>query len=579
MGPFRSIWPPMSRPTRFLTLGALALVAALGVAGCSQQRSQIIEHIKHGLAFFHRGRPLLADLHPVQGGWIIQRIGADIDSLNPLTLESSDGQMISGNINEGLLQLNNFTLKFEPCLAESWEISPDQLTYTFHLRKGVKWHDGQPFTAEDVLYTYQRIQDPKVDAAPLRSYFSNIKSCEIVDANTIRFTATERYFKTLETLGTMPILPKHAFEVGNPDFNSNDFSRHPIGTGPYKFVRWITGTQIVVERNDDYWDKAHLRYPKRIVYQVVQEPYVAAQLLKKGEVDIFDGVTPVMWKYDLDHSRAIDKCRQIIYPYPAYNYLGFNLRNPLFSDIRVRHAIDLLIPRDAILAQIYLNQYATKTSGPDPVGTPNYNPAVPPTPCDPNDAMELLNEAGWKNDHGDNLLYKDDQPLSFTLLYRAGNPNEQKMVELIQEALGHSGIDVKLQRVEFAQWIERVDDWDFEATMGGWALDIDSDPSQLWSSSQADQKKSSNFVGYKSALADQLIAQGRLEYDQDKRAAIFQQLHQVIHNDYPVCFLFNPQNILLISDRFHNVKMFAPRPCFDITTWWTPRYRQKYKDL
>ena len=191
----------------------------------------------------------------------------------------------------------------------------------------------------------------------------------------------------------------------------------------------------------------------------------------------------------------------------------------------------------------------------------------------------MLNDAGWKNDHGDGLLYKDDKPLSFTLLYRAGSPTEQKMVELIQEALGHSGIVVNLSRLEFAQWIERVDDWDFEATMGAWGLDINGDPSQLWSSSQADLKKSSNFIGYKSALADQLIAQGRLEYDDDKRAAIYQQLHQVIHDDYPECFLFNPQMILLISDRFHNVKMFAPRPCFDITTWWSPRYRQKYKDL
>ena len=579
MRPFRSILPPMSRQTRFLCLGALVAALALFTPGCSQQRSQIVEHIKHGLAFFHRGRPLLADLHPVQGGWIIQRINSDIDSLNPITLESSDGQMISDNINEGLLQMNKYTLKLEPCLAAAYEISPDQLTYTFHLRKGVKFHDGEPLTAEDVLFTYQRIQDPKVDAAQMRTYFTNIKSCEIVDPNTIRFTATERYFKTLETLGEMPIVPKHAFATGDPDFNRNDFARHPIGTGPYKFVRWITGTQIVVERNDNYWDKLHIRYPKRIVYQVVQEPYVAAQLLKKDEIAILDNVSPIMWKYDLDHSRAVDKCRQVIYPYPSYNYLGFNLRNPMFSDIRVRHAIDLLIPRDTILAQIYLNQYANKTSGFDPAGTPNYNTAVQPTPTSPNDAMRLLNEAGWRDDHGDNLLYKDDKPFSFTLLYRAGSPNEQKMVELIQEALSHSGIEVKLQRVEFAQWIERVDDWDFEATMGAWALDINGDPSQLWSSSQADQKKSSNFVGYKSAAADQLIAQGRLEYDDEKRAAIYQQLHQVIHDDYPVCFLFNPQFILLISDRFHNVKMFAPRPCFDVTTWWAPRYRQKYKDL
>jgi len=522
------------------------------------------------------GRPLIADLQPVQGDWVVQRITSDIDSLNPIILESSDGQVISSLINEGLLQMNNYTLKLEPCLAESWEISPDQLTYTFHLRHGVKWQDGEPFTADDVKYTYDRVQDPKVDCPFLRIYFSNIKSCEEVDPYTIRFTATERYFKSLEELGELAIIPKHILEKGEPDFNKHPFANHPIGTGPYKFVRWDTGSQIVLERDDNYWDKTHPHYPKQIVYVVIQEDTTAAQLLKKGEIDVFDAVAPIIWKFDLEHSSAMQRCRQIVYPFPSYNYLGFNLRLPLFKDVRVRHAIDLLLPRDEILAQIYLNQYANKTSGFDPQSSRNYNQAVLPTPYDPAQALQLLSEVGWKNDHGDGLLYKDGQPLSFTLLYRAGSPNEQKMVELIQESLAISGIDVKLSRLEFAQWIERVDDWNFDATIGGWALDINGDPSQLWDSSQAGIKKSSNFIGYKDPEADKLIAAGKLEYDDEKRGAIYRQLHQIIHDDYPVCFLFNPHEIVIVSDRFHDVKTFAPRPCFDISTWWVPRDEQKY---
>jgi peptide/nickel transport system substrate-binding protein len=522
------------------------------------------------------GHPLVNDTQPVQGDWVIQRIDSDLDSLNPLTLETANGQVISGEVNEGMLQMNNFSLKLEPCLAESWEISPDQLTYIFHLRHGVKWHDGQPFTADDVKFTFDRVMDPKVDAAQYRVYFANIKSWDVLDPYTIRFNATEKYFKTLEQLGSMPIIPRHAFDKGDPDFNKNDFARHPIGTGPYKFVRWDTGSQIALERNDDYWDVGHPRYPKRLVYEVIEEPYVAAQLLKKGEIDVFDKVTPIQWEHELKDSRSMSHLHEIVYPFPAYYYIGFNLRQPMFSDVRVRHALDLLMPRDEIISQVYLNKYATKTSGYNTPASRNYNHDVPPTAYDPAQALQLLDEAGWKNDHGDGLLYKNNQPFRFTLFYPSGDPNRGKMAELVQESFKRVGIDLKLERLAFAQLIARVDDWKFDASLQGWALDLNDDPSQIWSSSQADEKKSSNFIGYKSAEADKLIEAGKLEYDDEKRAVIYRQLHKLIHDDYPVSFLVCPNQIMIISDRFQNVKIFAPRPCFDITMWWVPKALQKY---
>jgi peptide/nickel transport system substrate-binding protein len=543
---------------------------ALLLGGCSRQNE--------APALPAQGQPPVTDLHPVQGDWVVQQITTDPDTLNPITGQDAYGRMIGyPKICESLLVLDNYTLKLKPLLAESYEISPDQLTYTFHLRHGVKWQDGAPFTADDVKYSYDRVQDPKVDAADKRTYLSTIKSCDVLDPYTVRFTATERYFKTLESLGTdtLPIVPKHILEKGEPDFNKHPFGRHPIGTGPYRFIRWDTGSQIVLERNDDYWG-GPVAYPKRLVYEVVEEPYIAAQLLKKGEIDVVDGMSPIIWEHDLANTRSASRINEIVYPYPAYSYLGFNLRLPMFSDVRVRHAIDLLIPRDEIIDQVYLKKYANKTSGYDPPSSPSYNHDVAPTPYDLTLALQLLNEAGWKNDHGDGLLYKDGQPLSFTFLYPSGGTNAQKTAELMQESLRRSGVDMKLERLQFVQLIQRLDDWKFDATMLSWALDVNSDPSQLWDSSQADLKKSSNFIGYKNPVADKLIAEGRLEYDDEKRAVIYRQLQKVIHDDYPVCFLFNPHVILLVSKRFQNVKTFAPRPCFDITTWWVPRDRRKY---
>ncbi len=515
---------------------------------------------------------------PVQGDWVVQQITSDPDTLNPITGQDATGSMIRyPNLFESLLVMDHDTLKLKPLLAESYEISPDQLTYTFHLRHDVKWHDGVPFTADDVKYSYDRVQDPKVDAADKRTYLSTIKSCEVLDPYTVRFTATERYFKTLESLGTdtLPIVPKHILEKGEPDFNKHPFGRNPVGTGPYKFVRWDTGSKIVLERNDDYWG-GKVAYPKRLVYELIEEPYVAAQLLKKGEIDVVDGMSPIIWEHDLAETRSASRLNEVVYPYPAYSYLGFNLRQPMFADVRVRQAIDLLIPRDEILAQVFLNKYASKTAGYDPPSSPNYNHDIQPTAYDPPQALKLLSDAGWQNDHGDGLLYKSGQTLSFTLLYPSGSPNGEKVVELIQESLRKAGVDIKLERLQFVQLIQRLDEWKFDATMGGWALDINGDPSQLWDSSQADIKKSSNFIGYKNAEADKLIAAGRLEYDDEKRAVIYRQLQKIIHDDYPVCFLFNPHTILLTSKRFQNVKTFAPRPCFDITQWWVPQSEQKY---
>jgi peptide/nickel transport system substrate-binding protein len=570
MRPFGSFFRQMPFPCRHRLF--LCLTLALTLSACSRNEETAPNTTP--------AKPVEANQSPVQGDWVVQDIGADPDTLNPITGQDATGQMIRYPfITESLLFLDNNTLKLRPFLAESYEISPDQMTYTFHLRHDVKWQDGVPFTADDVKYTYDRVKDPKVDAADKRVYLTNIKSCEVLDPYTVRFTATERYFKTLENLGTgdvMGIIPKHILEKSDSDFNANPYGRAPIGTGPYKFVRWDTGSQIVLERNDDYWNKSIQCYPKRLVFRVISDSYVSAQLLKKGEIDVVDGMAPIQWERELAHSRSVSRIHEIVYPYPAFSYIGFNLRNPMFADIRVRHAIDLLIPRDEIIAKVFLNKYASKATGYDPPASINFNHDVAATPYDPVLALKLLDEAGWKNDHGDGLLYKNGQALSFTLLYPSGGTTGEQVAELIQESLRRSGIDMKLSRLEFAQLIKSIDDWNFEATMSGWGLDINGDPYQLWHSSQADIKKSSNFIGYKNPEADKLIEAGRLEYDDEKRAALYRQLQKIIHDDYPVCFLFNPHVILLVSNRFENVKIFAPRPCFDISTWWVPKDLQKY---
>ncbi len=208
--------------------------------------------------------------------------------------------------------------------------------------------------------------------------------------------------------------------------------------------------------------------------------------------------------------------------------------------------------------------------------SPAYDRSIQPTAYDPAQAVALLNQAGWKMDPGDGLLHKDGKPFSVTVVYPGASPYAEKTLVLTQEAMSKVGVELKLERMEWVQMLARLDDWNFEMTTMGWSLDVNSDPSQLWSSAQAKLKKSSNFIGYANPAADKLMAEGRLEYDPAKRAAIYRQLQHVIHDDYPLCFLFNPKEIMVRSNRFQGVKLFAPLPCYDTTTWWVPKNQQVY---
>ena len=503
----------------------------------------------------------------------MQQESADPDILNPLISQDTTGMMIIGQIFEGLLQMDNYTLQLEPMLATSWEISPDELTYTFHLRHDVTWQDGVPFTAADVKYTFDRVLDPKVDDAPVRSFFTSLKSCEVIDPFTVRFVTTQRYFKMLEELGMQPLIPKHLLEHA-ADFNNAPFNRAPIGTGPYKFVRWDTGSQLVLARNDHYWGEQN-HYLDRIVYRIVEEPYVAVQLLKKGEIDVLDPVQPSQYERELEGTRSMQRLTKTVYDFPAYGIIGFNLRRPIFQDVRVRHALDLLIPRDEIIQRVYRG-YATKTSGFEMPSSPTYDRNIPPTPFDPAQAAALLDQAGWRIDPRDGLRHKDGKPFSVTVVYPGASPYAEKTLVLVQEVMRRVGVDLKLERMEWVQMLAKLNDWDFEMTVMGWSLDVNDDPSQIWSTEQAKLKNSSNFVGYASPVADKLMADARLEYDPAKRAAIYRQLQRVIHDDYPVCFLFNSKEIMVRSNRFQGVSLFAPRPCYDITTWWVPKAMQVY---
>jgi peptide/nickel transport system substrate-binding protein len=514
----------------------------------------------------------MADSTPVIGDMLVTNIEAEPQTLNPLTAHDAYEGAINGKIYESLLNRDKKTFEWKPWLATSWEISTDKLSYTFKLRQGVKWHDGQPLTVEDVKYSFDRLKDPAVDCPHLKVYFQNVARCEILDAETVRFVATKKYFKTLESVGGMTIIPKHIFENG-ADFNKHPAGRSPLGTGPYKFKYWKTGSEIALERNPDYWGETN--YPGKLLYKILPEPTVTLQLFKRGDIDFYYRINTIQWVRQLSGPEYDSRFQKFATDIPTYSYIGFNLTKAPFDDVRVRRAIDHLIDREKIIAQVYQG-FAKPTSGPFFINDPCYDAAIEPTKYDPARAAQLLDEAGWKVSLQDGRRYKFGRAFTFTFLLPSGSVNGLAIAQILKEELIKLGIDMDIQRLEWAVFLQRTNEKKFQMLAMSWMLSFDMDPYQVWHGSQAELKDSSNFIGYSNPKADALMDKAREEFDAPKRHAMYRKLHRMIYDDCPVVFVAVPQLLMAVDPRWHGITIY-PKQNFDIGEWFVPTALRKYE--
>lgn len=514
---------------------------------------------------------LSAETHgpPVQGDWLINHLSAEPATLNPITATDAYASNVNEYIYESLLKRDEKTLELVPVLADSWEIADDHLTYTFHLKKNIRWQDGQPFTARDVLFSFERIRDPKVDAAHLRNYYQDIEKLEVLDDFTVRYRYRIPYFRALEFCGGIPIVPAHLFKESD-DFNQHPIGRSPLGTGPYKLLRWDTGKEIVLVRNEGYWGEKP--WLDRIVFKIITDSTVALQVLKQGGLD-FSGLRPIQWVKQTQGKRFEENFKKLKYYLPSYSYIGWNLRKPIFADRRVRQAMTLLVNRETILNRILFG-LGTVVTGTFYVNSPEYNREIKPYPYDPSAAVKLLKAAGWEDRDGDGILDKDGIPFSFEFLISAGSKFGEQLATIVQENLKQVGIKMEIRKLEWAVFIQKIQQHDFDACTMGWSLGWVSDPFQLWHSSQAE--KGSNFVGFVNEEADRLIVAARQEFDAEKRYKLYHRFQEILHEEQPYTFLFTTEALVAVARRFENVTVYpmglSPRE------WWVPTALQKYRE-
>jgi peptide/nickel transport system substrate-binding protein len=503
------------------------------------------------------------DSAPAYGDAYVDASIGDASILNPVLSSDSASNDINSLVYNGLVKYDK-NIQLTGDLAQSFEVSKNGLQITFHLRKNVRWHDGQPFTSDDVLFTYQKLRDPKVHT-PFSSDFELVKSVTAPDRYTVRVIYNRPFAPALSSWG-IGILPKHVFEKG--DFNAHPANRHPIGTGPFIFKEWKTAQYIILEANPDYFEGKP--YIARYIYRIIPDESVQFLELRNGTID-HNTLTPDQFKaYDsiFEHHQR--------YRFPAfkYIYMGFNLHNPLFSDKRVRQAIAYAIDRQTLVQGLVLG-LGQPITGPFPVRSWAYNPNVPQRPFDPGKARSLLADAGW-TPGANGLLYKDGKPFSFTLITNQGNKMRELSSQVIQQQLRAIGIDAKIRIIEWSSFIHQfVDKKNFDAVILGWQLTLDPDNYTMWHSSQ--QKEGQyNFCGYSNPDVDRLLVQGRETFDQKRRQAIYWKIHEHLAEDLPYIFLYSPDDLQAVHKRFLGVEVAPLGIGWNFWQWYVPKTQQKY---
>lgn len=514
------------------------------------------------------GDTIGAETEPADGDWLVQRLGAEMKNLNPYTTNDASSADVNVLIFETLVELDNETFAVKPLLAKSWEISEDHLSYTFHLREEAAFSDGEPVRADDVKFSFDTAMNPAVNAPHLRNYLQDITQVEVVDPLTVRFTCTKPYFRHLVVIGSTAIIPKHKYETG--DFNTHELNRSPLGSGPYRFERWVTNQEVVLVRNENYWgEKPHIL---RRVLKIITNDDSAFTVLTKNEIDQMS-LTPELWMTRADTAEFDADFNKIRFRSPSYNYIGWNMRRDLFKDQRVRLAMTMLMDRELILDEL-LYGLAVVTSGNFFVNEPEYNKEIEPWPFAPQRAAELLTEAGWTDSDNDGILDRAGMPFRFQLLMPNSAPVYYELIATIfQEELERAGIEMSIRTLEWATFLENVNKHEFDACMLAWRLVPYPDPYQVWHSSQA-VEDGSNHVGFVNEEADRIMEQARTTFDHAKRIELYHRFHEIVHQEQPYTFLFCRDALYALDKRFANVAVYPI--ALDPAEWWVPQAEQRY---
>jgi len=459
-------------------------------------------------------------------------------TLDPVTSNEMISLRLTELIFNGLVGINE-KQEIVPELAERWDCSADGRIYTFFLRRDVMWHpkegeEPKPFTADDVIFTYKIMMHPKT-ITPLKVRYEFISAVEKLDDYTVKFTLKRPILNALAKF-SFKVIPKHG--PNNPLYLARDdhFVQSPIGTGPYVLKNITAEREIILSANENYFKgRPHI---DKLIAKPFADQNIMTQALMFNAIDMIVLVNP----RDLPEIQG-DK-RFILQPYNAlsYSFFGYNVRNPLLADKRVRKAFTQAVNRQEMLDSFF-NGQGTIISGPFAPGSWAYNLDVQPLSFDPEKARALLQEAGFSRG-ADGFMQKDGKRLVLSLKVPIEKESEavKRVVLAFKNYLKNIGADIKVEFKEWQAWKEDVFlEHDFDIIFASWVFDDSADISSLFHSGEIGSWKN-NFGGYSNPEVDGLINESKLTLDHEKRRTINRKLHAILAEENPYTFLWTLTN-------------------------------------
>ncbi len=483
---------------------------------------------------------------------IVVGLQAEPTALDAAQLSDYNSSRAAMGLYDSLVHFKDGSTELEPWLAERWDISADGLSYTFHLRRGVKFHDGTPFNADAVVFSVQRQTDkthPYYNTgtfAYAEFTFGKVKKVEAVDPYTVRFTLKERYSPFLANLAI------HAPSIVSPTAvkkYGKDFAKNPVGTGPFKFVSWRAGVEVVLERNPGYWNKSRIPQVRRIIYRPVVEDQTRLAQLEAGELDFIVNIPPD----DLARLKSDGRFRVQEQAGMHIWYLVMNAQTKPFNDRRVRQAVNYAINRKAIVEGILKSTGVLAENYIPPVLW-SYNKNVKGYPYDPQKAKQLLAEAGYPNG------------LSVTFwVPQSGSGMQQPvtMAQAIQADLAKAGIKAEIQTFEWGSYLDKVFVPDATKLPGlhemSWIGDNGDPDNFLYVLLSGLQWPPNGFNEsfYKSAEVDKLLVQAQQVTDKAKRTEIYMKAQELIMRDAPWVPIDHETQIVVMK---RNITNFTIHP-------------------